>query len=467
MSSDSSLNNDKIGNIELLSYFGYGVGQCFSFGLVGSFILFFYTDYLGISAVAASMIFLIARIWDAVNDPVIAGYMDTLNSRHGKFRPYMLYTPFIIAGVTILCFWNVDLPMSGKIAFAAAMYLLWGTVYTISDVPFWSIASVMSRSPQERAKAVTAASMAVGIGINAANIVFPKLAQYFGGADNDHSYLAAAVIMMVMGLLLMLNGFRNTKERVKPQVEKVTLRDTFKAVLQNRPLRVVLLAYSTMLFYNISNGLYVYFFTYNMGNVGLMAAFGTIGMVTGFAGMVGPLLTKRFRKRDIIIVASSLEIVIRLVLFNLGYANPVTVLVMLGLWNLVNAVANPMLSASIIDTIEYAELKTGKRCAAITFSGQTFTGKLAVALAGGLTGLLLTYIGYVPNSAQTPEALNGLFFAIVMLPAIGALIRLLIMSRYSFTEEKHAAVCAELEKRKATGEQPVEETDGKLNPVIA
>lgn len=465
MSSD----NSKIGHLELASYFGYGVGQCFSFGLVGSFILFFYTDYLGISAIAASTIFLVARVWDAFNDPLIAGYMDTLNSKHGKFRPYMLYMPVIISAVTVLCFWNVDLPMWGKVAFASAMYLLWGTFYTISDVPFWSIASVMSRSPQERAKAVTAASMAVGIGINGANIVFPKLAEYFGGQSNDNSYMVAAIVMMVLGLVLMLNGFRNTKERVKPQTEKVTLRDTFKAVLQNRPLQVVLLAYSTWLFYNVANGLYVYFFTYNLGNVGLMAAFGTIGIITGFAGMLAPVLTKKFRKREIIIAASLLEIIVRTAMFFLGYDNPTTVLVMLGLASLVGSVVGPMLSASIIDTIEYAELKTGKRCAAITFSGQTFTGKLAVALAGGLTGFLLTYIGYTPNTEQSPETLSGLFFAIALLPAVGALIRLLVMSRYTFTEDKHAEVCAELERRKANGTLTSDsrEEEGELTPATA
>ncbi|MDF4871650.1 MFS transporter, partial [Vibrio parahaemolyticus] len=144
---------NKLTNKELMSYFGYGVGQCFSFGLVGSFILYFYTDILGISPIAASTIFLIARVWDAVNDPLIAGYMDTLDSRFGKFRPYMLFTPVLIVLVTVAAFYNIDADTSTKVMYAGITYILWGTLYTISDVPFWSMSSVMTDEPQERAKA--------------------------------------------------------------------------------------------------------------------------------------------------------------------------------------------------------------------------------------------------------------------------------------------------------------------------
>ncbi|CAH8203296.1 Sodium:galactoside symporter [Vibrio aestuarianus] len=456
-----SSSNDKIGKIELASYFGYGVGQCLSFGLIGSFILFFYTEYLGISAIAASTIFLIARIWDAVNDPIIAGYMDTLNSKHGKFRPYMLYMPVVIALVTVLCFWNIDAPMWAKIAYAAVTYIIWGTIYTISDVPFWSVASVMSRSPQQRATAVTAAAIAVGIGVNGANIVFPKLAALFAEGSTDGGYTMGASILMIAGLVLMLNGFFNTKERVDSQQEKVTLKDTFRTALQNKPLRIVLLAYSTWVFYNIANGLYVFFFTYNIGDIGMLAALGTIGIVTGFSGMLTPVLTKRFQKRTLIMAISGLEIITRVTMYSFGYDSPVLLLTMFGIANVFSSIIGPLLSATIIDTIEYGEYKTGKRCAAITFSGQTFTGKLAVAIAGGLTGLFLTFIGYVPNSEQTQEALDGLFFAVVLLPAIGAFIRLAVMSRYTFTEDKHAEVCAELEKR---NNQQLSNGNGQLEP---
>jgi probable glucitol transport protein GutA len=130
---------------------------------------------MGISALAASTIFLIARVWDAVHDPLIASVMDTLNSRFGKFRHFLLIAPLLITVMTLASFYNIDAPMSTKIIYAGVTYILWGTLYAISDIPFWSISSVMSSEPRERTKAVTAAVLGVNAGCACANIFFPCL----------------------------------------------------------------------------------------------------------------------------------------------------------------------------------------------------------------------------------------------------------------------------------------------------
>lgn len=424
---------------ELMSYFGYGVGQCFSFGLVGSFILYFYTDILGISPIAASTIFLIARVWDAVNDPLIAGYMDTLESRFGKFRPYMLFTPFLIVLVTVASFYNIDADTSTKVMYAGITYILWGTLYTISDVPFWSMSAVMTDEPQERAKAATCAMLGVNAGIGATLVIFPKLSAYFAAGRTDQGYLPAVLVLMLAGLLFMLNGFYNTRERVKTSgCEKVTLKQTFQAVRKNKPLFIILAAFFMNVFFNMVNGLYVFFFTYNLGDAGLVSLIGTITLVSAIACLATPMLTKRFRKRDIFIALCVLEIVARIGFYLSGYDNPTVVMVWLSVITAIFMMTNPLISAMIADTVEYSYYHSGKRTAAITFSGQTFTGKLSVAVAGGLTGIVLTMINYVPNAQQTETALNGLFFCIALLPALGALIRIFIMSRYTFTEDQHA-----------------------------
>lgn len=424
---------------ELMSYFGYGVGQCFSFGLVGSFILYFYTDILGISPIAASTIFLIARVWDAVNDPLIAGYMDTLESRFGKFRPYMLFTPFLIVLVTVASFYNIDADTSTKVMYAGITYILWGTLYTISDVPFWSMSAVMTDEPQERAKAATCAMLGVNAGIGATLVIFPKLSAYFADGRTDQGYLPAVLVLMLAGLLFMLNGFYNTREKVKTSgCENVTLKQTFQAVRKNKPLFIILAAFFMNVFFNMVNGLYVFFFTYNLGDAGLVSLIGTITLVSAIACLATPMLTKRFRKRDIFIALCVLEIVARIGFYLSGYDNPTVVMVWLSVITAIFMMTNPLISAMIADTVEYSYYHSGKRTAAITFSGQTFTGKLSVAVAGGLTGIVLTMINYVPNAQQTETALNGLFFCIALLPALGALIRIFIMSRYTFTEDQHA-----------------------------
>lgn len=433
---------------ELMSYFGYGMGQCFSFGLVGSFILYFYTEILGISPLTASSIFLFARVWDAVNDPLIAGFMDTLHSRFGKFRPYMLFTPFLIMLSTVAAFYDFEAEMSVKVAYAAVTYVLWGTLYTISDVPFWSMSSVMTEEPQERAKAATSAMLGVNAGIGGTLLVFPKLSEWFAGDRSDRGYLPAVVVLMTAGLLLMLNGFRNTRERVVATGagDKITLRQTFQAVRRNKPLFLILAAFFMNVFFNLVNGLYIFFFTYNMGKAGLVSTIGTITLLSAIACLATPLLTRRFRKRDIFITLCVLEIIARTGFYFTGYDNQFMVITWLAVITGIFMVTNPLISAMIADTVEYSYYHSGKRTAAIIFSGQTFIGKLSVAIAGGLTGVILTWIGYVPNAEQTGKALAGLFFSIALLPALGALIRIFIMSRYTFTEEQHAILREKLHR---------------------
>jgi len=438
----------KIKNREFAGYFSYAVGQCLSFGLVGSFILYFYTDILGISPAAAGIIFLVARIWDAVNDPIIAGYMDTLNFKRGKFKPYLMFVPLLIAAVTAISFIGMDLPASTKVAYAAITYISWGMIYTISDVPFWTMSSVISQDPQERAKAVTVAMLGVNIGIAGASILFPLFTAFFAATSTTKGYMEGTIALMLVALPLMMIGSRQLKERVKSNpADKITILDSFRVVKTNKPLAFVLAAFFCNVFFNLSTGLYIYFFTYNMGNAELLSVMGTIGMVTSMACLLMPVLTKHFRKRDLFIILATIEIVLRIGFYFSGYQNLLVVFVFLALIHTVNVITNPIVSAMLSETIEYAELKSGRRCAAIAFSGQTFTGKLAWAIAGGISGSLLIWLGYQPNTSQTQETLDGLFMYITLLPILGCVLRIIIMQRYSFTEERHAEVRVALSQR--------------------
>ncbi len=416
--------DNKIPLKELISYFGYGMGQCFSFGLVGSFILYFYTDVMGISPVTASMIFLIARVWDAVHDPLIAGVMDTLNLRGGKYRPFLLFTPFLIFLATVASFWNIDISIAHKAIYAGITYVLWGTLYALSDIPFWSMTSVMTDNPQERTKAATCAMLGVNAGIGGALLLFPLISSRLAGYSNDKGYLAGVALLMIVGVGLMLNGFFNMKERVKSHTqEKITLKQTFVSVWKNKPLFFVLAAFFMNVFSNIVNGLYIYFFTYNMNDATLVSVIGTITLISALACLCTPVLTRYFRKRDLFIILCTLEVIARVVFWFIGYQSVITVLVCFTIITAIFMMTNPLISAMIADTVEYSWYHTGKRCAAITFSGQTFTGKLSVAIAGAASGLILALIGYQSNVVQTAETLNGLFLCVSLLPAVGAVIR--------------------------------------------
>ncbi|EFK4360589.1 TPA: MFS transporter, partial [Escherichia coli] len=177
-----------------------------------------------------------------------------------------------------------------------------------------------------------------------------------------------------------------------------------------------------------------------------VSVIGTITLISALACLCTPVLTRYFRKRDLFIILCTLEVIARVVFWFIGYQSVITVLVCFTIITAIFMMTNPLISAMIADTVEYSWYHTGKRCAAITFSGQTFTGKLSVAIAGAASGLILALIGYQSNVVQTAETLNGLFLCVSLLPAVGAVIRIVIMSKYTFTEEKHAEICEKLKR---------------------
>ncbi|WP_300960650.1 MFS transporter [Faecalibaculum rodentium] len=441
----------KVSRREYLGYFSYGFGQCFSYGLLGSFILFFYTDILGISALAASTIFLIARVWDAVNDPMVAGFMDTRRTKSGKFKGYLKFAPLFVVISTILCFFSPDLAIQWKVLYAAITYILWGTVYTVSDIPYWSVSAVITNDPQTRTSLVTAANLGVFAGIGMVGSLVPLLVGLFGQESLADGYFMAVILIMIAGYAFMMFGATTIRERVEPSAgEKVTMKDVFRNLLVNRHLFKMLAIFFLNLFMNIVNGIILYFFIYNMGNEGLMSIYGLMGTFAALGFFLIPNLTKKFRKKDLLAGIIVLDIVVRIVFFMTGYENVPMLLVMLMLTQLFHASLGPVMSSMIAETIEYSEVKTGRRCEAITFSGQTFMGKLSAAIAGSLTGLILIAIGYVPEAAvQSPGTLNGLFMVVSLLPVAGGLIRLVILRYYTYTEEAYRKDLAVLAQRRS------------------
>ncbi|SCH45718.1 MULTISPECIES: MFS transporter [unclassified Romboutsia] len=451
---ESSLKNNistSVSKKEYFGYFAYGFGQCFSYGLVGSFILFFYTNILKISVAAASTIFLIARVWDAVNDPMVAGFMDTRRTKSGKFKGYMKFAPLFVMISSILCFVSPDISTSGKVIYAGITYILWGTVYTISDIPFWSLSAVISDDPQERTSLVTAANLGVFAGIGIVGSVLPPLVIMFGKGDLSKGYLLGVIAIMVVGYAFMMFGYSTIRERVEPsKAEKVAVKDVVNTLKANKHLFKMLIIFFMNLFMNIVNGMVIYFFTYNMGNDGLMTIFGIVGTASALGFFFIPMLTKKFKKKHILLGIASIDIAVRVALYLMGYDNATLLMIMLAATQFLHASAGPIMSTMIAETIEYSEVQTGKRCEAIIFSGQTFTGKLAAAISGALSGAVLTFIGYNANvSVQSPETLNGLFLAISIIPVLGSVIRIIVLSTYKYTEDEYKNDLEILKNRKA------------------
>lgn len=408
---ENQINQEHVSISEYLAYFSYGFGQCFSFGIIGSFILIYYTDIVGISSVIASAIFLIARLWDAIFDPIVSGWIDAHKSTKGKFRKYMHFAPIFVIVSTILCFVNPNISLAGKIVYAAVTYILWGTCYAFSDIPFWSLSTVISKNGQARTNLITTANLGVFGGIGMVGLVLPLMLAYFKQHGSPQtSYLISVSILMLLGFILMELGYKFTKERVvAKKAEKLSAHDIWDAVKANKYMLMILILFFLKVAMEMVNNIIIYFFTYNMFNAKFMSIYGLIGTFSALGFFFIPLLTKHFKKLYILRVLLITDIIVRIFFFMTGYKNVVLVFIFLAITQTLYSATGPIISAMLAETVEYSEVKTGKRCEAIVFGGQTFASKVAIAVAGATTGLVLSLIGYQANAVQSQTTLTGIF----------------------------------------------------------
>lgn len=434
---------------EYAAYFCYGFGQCFSFGAIGSFILIYYTDIVGISSVIASAIFLIARLWDAIFDPIVSGWIDTHKSTHGKFRKYMHFAPIFVAISTICCFIDPNIGMTGKIIYAGVSYTLWGTCYAFSDIPFWSLSTVISKDGQARTNLITTANLGVFSGIGMVGLVLPLMLSAFKHNHSPQSsYLISIAILMAIGFILMEIGYKFTKERVVARkAERYHASDIWAAVKANKYMLIILILFFLKVAMEMVNNIIVYFFTYDMFNAKFMSIWGLIGTFSAVGFFFIPMLTKHFKKITILRTLLILDIVVRCIFFATGYKNVVLVFTFLAITQTLYSATGPIISAMLAETVEYSEVKTGKRCEAIVFGGQTFASKVAIALAGATTGITLSAIGYQPNVTQSQGTMTGIFVIISIIPAIASLLRLIVLTKYDYTETEFHKCQRILEKR--------------------
>lgn len=213
------------------------IGNSFSWGFVGSFLVIFYTDVFGISAAAVSLLLLVSRIWDGINDPIVGILADRTKSRWGRYRPWILFGMFPLGIFTVLTFWaHPEFSSSGKLVYAYVTYFFLSFFNTVVIVPHASLISTMTQDPNERSK-LAGMRMAFGfIGNTIVGILVIKMVPYFGQGNNVKGYLFTAFIMaFALAIPMFILDFSGTKEVVNPPLHqrKVPIIKLLKDVMRN------------------------------------------------------------------------------------------------------------------------------------------------------------------------------------------------------------------------------------------
>ena len=442
--------------LSLKTKISYGAGDLasqFVWSFISSYLMIFYTDVAMLPAAAISLLFFGARVWDAINDPMMGAIAERTRSKYGRFRPYLLYGSPLLILVYILCFTAPDFNgnMGMKIAYASVTYIALGMLYTAVNLPYGALMTVMSTSSEDRSDLSTFRMLGSNIGSLILSGISLPLILFFGQGDQSKpvGYTITAIILGVVALPLFYMVFFNCKEvvHVKAEARGIPIRKSFKTCL-NRPFICLFLLNSLALVGKFGQaGVAMYYYKYVMQRTDLAALLMVLlNGATALGIFLFARISKYLGKKMTTIISFLLAGVFQIAIYFVDYENVSMIMILTVLTGLTRF-GLPVATAMLADVIDYAEDKTGIRADGTAYSVYSFGTKLSSALVGTVGVLLLTEVGYVANTVQTAEAMQGINMVVNVLPGACWLIALIPLILYNLSEDKCRKIRESLESK--------------------
>ncbi|WP_442890069.1 MFS transporter [Congregicoccus parvus] len=460
----------KTGFLKLREKLAYGFGDLASVLYWQTFMLyftFFYTDVFVIPAAAASTMFLVSRVWDGINDPLMGIVADRTETRWGKFRPYLLWmcVPFAVMGV--LTFTTPDFGPTGKLVWAYATFIGLMMLYTAVNIPYTALLGVITPDPAERTSVSSIKFMfAFGAGFIVSASLLPMVSA-LGGGDDAKGWSLSFVVYGIAAVVFFLIAFAGTRERVRPpRTQKPSIKRDLSELVTNVPwLLLLATTMAWVLFVAVRSSVTVHYFKYYVGTQDLVlpflgaktytfewivSAFNTIGQA---ASLVGVLLVSWFArqvgKKNAFIILFASGVVLTAAFF---WLKPEQVLLMFVLQIVSSLTSGPLcvlLWAMYADSADYGEWKRGRRTTGLVFSASTMSQKFGWAFGAFVSLQLMAQLGFAPNVDQTPDTLRGLLLLMSLIPAVFGILSIVIVCFYPLNEHKLADIEKVLNERRA------------------
>lgn len=456
----------KLSMREKASYGLGAVGKDMVYMLSASYVLYYYQDICGVSAIAMGVILMIARVFDAFNDPIMGVIVAKTKTRFGKFRPWLLIGTVLNAIILFLMFSAPPaLDGPGLVAYAAVTYILWGMTYTIMDIPYWSMIPAFTEGGKERENLTTLARSAAGVGSALITVVTMMSVMALGGGDERVGFKWFALIIAVLFVLFIGCTCLNIREKSTVDMDSPSVGQMFQALIRNDQAMAVVI---TIVLINcsvyITSNLVIYFFKYDFGGESWYSSytlFNTFGGATQILAMMlfFPLLRKFFNTIRIFYISFGMAVAGYLVLLVLAFTNMSNVFLLFIPGFLIFA-ANGMLTVLttifLANTVDYGEVKNNRRDESVIFSMQTFVVKLASGIAALVASVCLAVcnLSSDTDAASTASAaassVAGLRMTMTLFPIAGLLIAVwLFHKKYLLTDEKVEELAAEIRTRRA------------------
>jgi len=398
--------------------FGLGTfGRDMVYSLVSMYLIFYLTDVIKLSISTlwwVAGIILAARIFDALNDPIMGCIVDNTRTRWGKFKPWIVIGMPVSAVVTVLLFTDFGLNDTAYIITFAVFYLLWGISYTIHDISYWSMLPSLSIDQKEREKIGAIARICANIGLFlvVAGIVplTNILGERFGGLQKGYFVFAMIVsLIMAAGMCITLFGVKEAA-LINDRKQGTPLRELIRIIIKNDQLFFTAIAMSLfMIGYTTTASFGLYFFKYAYGDEGMYPIFAMVLGVSQITALaIFPLFSKRFDRKTLFTGA--------IILISAGYIifffAPVTTMIFIGIGGTLIFVGQSFVQLLMLmflaDSVDYGHWKLGKRNDSITFSLQPLINKMGGAIAGGIVSAVIIVSGIKEANTAAEVTKGGL-----------------------------------------------------------
>jgi len=458
-----------IPSVPMKEKISYGFGDLASVLYWQTFMLyftFFYTDVFLIPVGAAATLFLVSRIIDGVNDPLMGIIADRTETKWGKFRPYLLWlcVPFAIAGV--LAFTVPDFEPAGKLVYAYITFTLIMVLYTAINIPYTALLGVISPNSNDRTTISSVKFLfAFAAGIIVSATLLPMV-KGLGGGNDAKGWQLSFVVYGIAAIVFFLIAFKGTKERVQPpKAQKQSIKKDLQELVTNKPWLILLATTITfILFVAVRGSVTVHYFKYVVGTQQLslpfmgegsytfesiVSAYNTIGQLSSFIGvlMVSWVANRIGKKR-------AFTYIFLIAVFSTGiiYFIPAEKLGLLFFFQITGSMTGGPLSvllwAMYADTADYAEWKNGRRATGLIFSASTMSQKFGWAFGAYIALMLMSQLGFAPNQVQSTESLNGLVMLFSIIPAIVGLGSIAILFAYPLDDDTVESMAVDLAERR-------------------
>ncbi|GBU09532.1 permease [Gammaproteobacteria bacterium] len=457
MNENTNINSHN-GKLSVTEKIGYGLGDAggtIITALIGNFLTFFYTDIFGLAPGILGTIMVLARIIDAVTDPLMGIIADKTSSRHGRFRPWQLWVALPVGVACILTFTVPSMSYEMKVVYAFVTYMFLSLSYTAINVPYCAMINSMTTNHEQIMSAQTYRFVLTGMAGFIVSVGLPQLIAFFGKGDQVWGYQAGVGVVCCIAVLMFLACFFTVKEHIPTSnLGSFTIKQHIVSIRKNDQLLLMLvMSFLLMMVFNTRSGGYMYFITYVLqGDVAYTSMFFAVITVASIIGVIiAGQITKKTDALRVYFLSNVFLFIYGIALYFISSSNQTLWLILMLINGVILGFTLPIHFAMMSYADDYGDWKNKVRSSGLNFAFNLFFCKLAWAGGAGVVSIVFVLVSYKAGMEnQTPASLHGMTLLETIIPAIIHLLLALVILRCKLNNKFLAQIAADLKARRAS-----------------